>query len=332
MMSVKFERGNDGFINEASQKVKEVMGKPPNWIIKWGTTIIFIIILVVVTGGSLIKLEDSIKVKVLLYNNIPLTNRGVKKGKKIEKLYVKPGESVKKGDILIELENNANLSDISRLKKQLLYLKNNGIELDTININYPFNLKLGRLNDSFIDFHLEYRNSMDSSLKINLDQNKLSLSKKLQKLNDEIIQWEKDFIITSPIDGTFEMIFNINESENRLENNFLIFPKNEKVIVGHSFVHSKIASEMRYGQSVEINLNNYPFHEWGSLRGTINEISAVTENDNTFYDVTFSIEDVKTSFGKRIEVKNGMQGYIIVSSKKVNILKRIFFELSKKDV
>ena len=85
-----------------SEEVQEVMGQIPAWIVRWGITILFIVVLALLVGSYFFRYPDVI------------TTSG-----KINELYVFNGQEVKMGSPLAVVENPARTEDVFRLKKLL---------------------------------------------------------------------------------------------------------------------------------------------------------------------------------------------------------------------
>jgi multidrug efflux pump subunit AcrA (membrane-fusion protein) len=138
-----------------SESVQEVLSNPPAWIVRYGISIIFIIILFTLVGSWFVKYPDIITAKAIITSVNPPERLESRVNSRIAKIYVSNSEKVKKGDVLAILESTANYQDVIKLSKAI----------QTINTNYqnftfPFDrlksLELGEIQTTYIQFHKAY--------------------------------------------------------------------------------------------------------------------------------------------------------------------------------
>ena len=88
--------------------------------------------------------------------------------------------------------------------------------------------------------------------------------------------------------------------------------------------------KVKLGQKVIIKLDNYPNQEWGSLTGTITNISDVPKQQiqqEPYYSIYVDIEGLTTSYDKEIDFKQEMQGTAEIVVEELTVLQRIFYQL-----
>jgi multidrug resistance efflux pump len=138
-----------------SESVQEVLSNPPVWIVRYGISIIFIIILFTLIGSWFVKYPDIITAKAVITSVNPPERLESRVNSRIAKIYVANSEKVKKGDVLAILESTANYQDVIKLSK----------EIQAVNTNYqnfifPFDrlksLELGEIQTAYIQFHKAY--------------------------------------------------------------------------------------------------------------------------------------------------------------------------------
>lgn len=99
-----------------SEPVKEIMGKPPNRIIRWGTTILVAVFILFVCFAWLIKYPDTIPAPVEITTTNPPVTLLSKITGHIKSLYVKEREEVRSGQMIAVMETTASLNEIILLK------------------------------------------------------------------------------------------------------------------------------------------------------------------------------------------------------------------------
>lgn len=106
-------------LNIRSDEVQDIMQRTPSWIVRWGISIIFILIVVGIFLSWLIKYPEIINGTVKLTTRVsPIKIMSQTSGKLIQ-LYVKDGEEVKSGKVLAEIENPLSVNGIKYIDNYL---------------------------------------------------------------------------------------------------------------------------------------------------------------------------------------------------------------------
>ena len=103
-----------------SEEVQEVMGQIPAWIVRWGITLLFIVVLALLVGSYFFKYPDVITTEMTLTSRHPVAQIVARTSGKISKLYAADGEKVKPNALLAIIQNPASTEDLYRLKDILL--------------------------------------------------------------------------------------------------------------------------------------------------------------------------------------------------------------------
>jgi multidrug efflux pump subunit AcrA (membrane-fusion protein) len=138
-----------------SESVQEVLSNPPAWILRYGISIIFLVMLFTLIGSWFVKYPDIITAKAIITSINPPERLESRVNSRIVKIYVSNSEKVKKGDVLAILESTANYQDVIKLSKAI-----QGINTNYQNFTFPFdklkNLELGEIQTAYIQFHKAY--------------------------------------------------------------------------------------------------------------------------------------------------------------------------------
>jgi multidrug resistance efflux pump len=101
-----------------SDSVNEILGRPPKWIIRWGVTVIFSIMVIVLAGSALFSYPDIISAPVVITSgNLPVQMISRSSGR--IKLFVKESDSVREKEVLAYIENPVTFDAYLSLKKTL---------------------------------------------------------------------------------------------------------------------------------------------------------------------------------------------------------------------
>ncbi len=159
-----------------SESVQEILGKMPSWIVRVGSGLVFLVVLILIIGSWFFSYPEIIESKLVLTTENPPAEIIARVNGKIVDLRVSDKENIQVGDLLAVIDNSARYEDIFLLKKQLKdqasQLKGNHEILTQSSLqNYrlgevqaPFNSYLKTCTDynRFVD--LEYHDKKKASL------------------------------------------------------------------------------------------------------------------------------------------------------------------------
>lgn len=106
-------------IDLRSEEVQEVLSNPPKWIVRWGITIIFLSILLIIIVSWMVKYPDFISTTIKVTTDTPIEKIEAQTGGRIVNLLVKDQQKVKRNEVLAVIENTADFNDILSLKKMV---------------------------------------------------------------------------------------------------------------------------------------------------------------------------------------------------------------------
>jgi HlyD family secretion protein len=149
-----------------SEEVQEILGRPPRWIIRWGVTVIFMVIAGLFAGSYFFKYPEVITAPIVVTTeNLPVGVIAKTTGR-IDVLLVKEKQAVQKDQLLAVVENPASTTDVLALMKLLDSFQpandspqeNNwlaNLQLGTVQSNYSSFLKAGEDYRYFLqtDYH-----------------------------------------------------------------------------------------------------------------------------------------------------------------------------------
>lgn len=135
----------------------------------------------------------------------------------------------------------------------------------------------------------------------------VNIRKALIDLELAIKSWEDNYVIQAPISGQIHFLSPIKENQQVLVNDELV------TIIPDSMTFSVLlkipfsgAGKLETGQAVNIKLNDYPYNEYGVLKGELIEISGVASQSHYLGKV--ALEGNRTSYNKLINIKENTLG------------------------
>ena len=116
-----------------SEEVQDILTKVPNWMIRWGTVLIFGIVLMLFFMSWFIKYPDVVSAEIIITTNIPPEKLVAKTSGKIQSILVKNKSIVSQNKPLAIIENSANYQDVFKLKAII-----EKTSINSLNRNFPF--------------------------------------------------------------------------------------------------------------------------------------------------------------------------------------------------
>ena len=105
-------------INEQDE-VQHILGHPPGWILRWGISIIFVLVAIFILLSWIIKYPDIIPARVLILGEQPAIRVVAPADGKLTRLQVADKQMVDSGAVLAVIDNSASWEDIQRLKLEM---------------------------------------------------------------------------------------------------------------------------------------------------------------------------------------------------------------------
>lgn len=173
-----------------SDEVTELISQVPNWMTRWGITLILGLIVMLVALSWLIKYPDIIVGSATLTTINPPVKLITKNGGKLTNILVSDGEMVRKNQVIAEIENPITQEGIYFLKDYSLavqdYLTNEKTELPVFQEQFVF----GIMQKSFNELQKGLKDIQE------LKQNDFNIQK-INNLKNKIAQYKKLIRISS---------------------------------------------------------------------------------------------------------------------------------------
>jgi hypothetical protein len=142
----------------------------------------------------------------------------------------------------------------------------------------------------------------------------------LNKLLNDLEAWKKQYLLIAPINGIVAFSQLIQENQDIVPDKpvFFITP-GQNGFYCEMFVAQNNFGKLAIGQKVVIQLESYPFQEYGSLIGKVSFISNIPNNNSQYLVKVDLSQGLKTSNGYDINFSNGLvaNAQIITSRKRL---------------
>lgn len=184
-----------------SEEVQEILTEVPNWMIRWGTVLIFGIVLLLFFTSWFIKYPDIVKAEIVITTTVPPEKLVARTSGKIATLLVHDRATVQENAPLAIIQNTANYKDVFLLKKIIEeYSKGGRFDFEKLK-----NAQLGDIESAYALFHAAY-----IANELNNDLQPFKVEGKAQSLENTQIRERLNLLIQQK---------NINESELQLQKN-----------------------------------------------------------------------------------------------------------------
>ena len=243
-----------------SEEVQEVMGQIPAWIVRWGITILFIVVLALLVGSYFFTYSDMVETEMTLTSREPVVEVVARSSGKISELYVSNGQEVKSGAPLAVIENTAKTDDVFRLKKLLARYKEE-----------PERLNYYLLQDMWLLGDIQSAYMSLASKDISARDYRASVGQLLASIHS----WEMAYCLMAPAEGKVQLL--LQEAPNQYLSSGNIFarivPKEGESWMGRALLPLQRSGKVKVGQRVIVRFTNFPEQEFGIVNRRLSSVS-----------------------------------------------------------
>ncbi|WP_316757832.1 HlyD family secretion protein [Pedobacter aquatilis] len=281
-----------------SDGVQDILAEPPHWMFRWGNVVILGIILMILLMSYFIKYPEFVPATIVVTSQNPPEKLQFRIDSKIEKIFIRDNQEVKKDEILMVLQSTANYRDVLQLKKITDAATNN--QLASFPLDKISGFKLGEVQSDYNNFAKAFQDEkLFTRLKPYAPENLAT---------DQNIITNKSRIITLKRQKTFELAKYDLVKKNYQRAQQLL---NQKVISTFEFESEKIKflQAQQSLEDLEISLSQTK--------------EAISNLDKTKSGTTINAEKDKINFASqtlqlfeqlRRSLRAWEQNYLVVSS------------------
>lgn len=149
------------------------------------------------------------------------------------------------------------------------------------------------------------------------------------RFHASLTDWEHFFLLKAPTNGqvAFFHFWSDNQVVKAGDEVMVVTPNTQKL-----FAHAKVPQQgfgkVKIGQDVRIQLNGFPFNEYGSINGVVSSISSISR-DNAYF-VRFDLPNgLETTYRKKLQFSQEMQGNALIITEDLRLIERIFYQFRK---
>lgn len=188
-------------------------------------------------------------------------------------------------------------------------------EMMIIDANTQRQLELERLSDTetMLDLHQQYWLEGSDIM--------LSMNSATEQLENAIREFERMYVLRSPITATVNMMGNWKQNQHVEAGDLLIIliPTDSPKAFGRAKLPAAGAGKVKTGQPVKVRLTNYPDEEYGYVAGKVSAVSAIPDKESNYYlEIDFP-HGLHTNYGKDLPQARQLVGTaeIVVKDKRL---------------
>jgi HlyD family secretion protein len=253
-----------------SEEIKEILGTPPSWIVRWGITVIVSILFMFGILSYVVKYPDVIEAAVLITTSSPPTPVVARADGNLSKLLVKEKESVEANQILAVMQNTADYQAVSATDKLISNIQTSNFD-NLLSVKPDRTLQMG-------DIQTEYSNFIQA-----LETYTFSATNQFSQVN---VSQTKEQI------GRLkeEMKINSSKKDNAIQRKRVaevVFEKSQKLYNGGSISLRELESAKEAILQLDSEIKNFDSQtvgkrvEIGQLESRITEIQQGSTLNNT---------------------------------------------------
>ncbi|MBW8325790.1 MAG: HlyD family secretion protein [Prolixibacteraceae bacterium] len=207
------------------------------------------------------------------------------------------------------------LSDLDLEKSKTLYIQkkyNLNVAKTKLAETQTASLKL---EQDVVDAEMEFADQKKKA------QN--TLIEAMNILKSRLAYWEQSFIIRTPIEGrvSFTNFWSKNQQVKKDEIVFTVIPEKQSLIIGRISLPVKGAGKVAAGQKVNIRFDNFPYMEYGFIRGSVKSISLIPNNENYIVEVDLP-QDLLTNYNIQLKFSQEMKGSAEIITEDLRLIQR----------
>ena len=131
-----------------SEEVQDILTRVPHWMLRWGTVLIFAIILMLCFVSWFVKYPDIVSTEIVITTAIPPEKLVARTSGRIETILVQDKSTVKENTPLAIIQNSADYKNVFLLKS-ILEDYSGGNEFDFEKVK---NVQLGDIESALLFF------------------------------------------------------------------------------------------------------------------------------------------------------------------------------------
>ena len=252
--------------------------------------------------------NEQLKNARMLYDRMWEQKNAIDREYQIEKRNFERQQRLVAGEVVATTELEKAESEMLSKKSQL-----DGLRSDLAQKQ----IDISELEQKMIENEKEYHD-----LKIQYES---ALLEAFNNLKSASSNWFLTYLLRSPIDGTvsFNNFYAENQNISEGDRAFTIVPDNMGEVIGKVELPVRGSGKVKEGLDVNVKFDNYPYMEFGMVRGKVNSVSLVPEDNFYMVEVSFP-NGLVTNYNQDLEMQNQLIGQAEIITEDLRLIQRFF--------
>lgn len=251
-------------------------------------------------------LRQQVAMNRIYYNRLSAEKQDMEADYRISNMQFKRDSALQLKGVLSDLDIEKSKTLYIQKKYNLNVAKTKLAETQTASL---------KLEQDVVDAEMEFADQKKKA------QN--TLIEAMNILKSRLAYWEQTFVIRTPIEGrvSFTNFWSKNQQVKKDEIVFTIIPEEQSLIIGRISLPVKGAGKVAAGQKVNIRFENFPYMEYGFIRGSVKSISLVPNNENYIVEVDLP-QDMLTNYNIQLKFSQEMKGSAEIITEDLRLIQR----------
>ncbi len=152
-----------------------------------------------------------------------------------------------------------------------------------------------------------------------------ALIEAFNNLKSQASDWFLTYVLRSPIDGvvTFNKFYAENQNITNGDRVLAIVPEDVGEVIGKVELPVRGSGKVKEGLDVNVKFDNYPYMEYGLVRGRVKSVSLVPEDSFYMVEITFP-NGLLTNYDNELQMQSQLMGQAEIITEDLRLIQRIF--------
>ncbi|WP_319478957.1 HlyD family efflux transporter periplasmic adaptor subunit [uncultured Draconibacterium sp.] len=152
-----------------------------------------------------------------------------------------------------------------------------------------------------------------------------ALIEAFNNLKSQASDWFLTYVLRSPIDGvvTFNKFYAENQNITEGDRVLTIVPEDVGEVIGKVELPVRGSGKVKEGLDVNVKFDNYPYMEYGLVRGKVESVSLVPEDSFYMVEVIFP-NGLITNYDNELQMQSQLMGQAEIITEDLRLIQRIF--------
>ncbi|WP_319229354.1 HlyD family efflux transporter periplasmic adaptor subunit [Draconibacterium orientale] len=152
-----------------------------------------------------------------------------------------------------------------------------------------------------------------------------ALIEAFNNLKSQASDWFLTYVLRSPIDGvvTFNKFYAENQNITEGDRVLTIVPEDVGEVIGKVELPVRGSGKVKEGLDVNVKFDNYPYMEYGLVRGKVKSVSLVPEDSFYMVEITFP-NGLVTNYDNMLQMQSQLMGQAEIITEDLRLIQRIF--------